>query len=191
MSRPLLLDGITIQLVGELLFELGSELPDRHNAAQLYRIALEDFAFAVVFGSTLGRLGSLPARNGVYPGREVLAYDGRHLFTHELPDAESPVETVLMNSSDRNVIADDLCLLLDTFPTAEGLWGPYLRQEATAYLPSEPMLSSTPELGVKYVFPKKREGYFHDSSLQQVIPAQFVSALVTSLREWDCRQPCE
>lgn len=184
MSRPLLLDGITIQLVGELLFEVGSTPQERWNAKELYREALEDFAYAVVFGVELGRVGSLSERNGAYPGQEVIGYDKGNLFDSKnvLPAAAGPAEGVLLEPRDRQAIAAELRLLRETFPPPGGVWVPYLRQEAATGLPDEPIPNETEDGGAQFLFPKKRETYFHDLELQQEISPELVTVLVTSLR---------
>src|SRR6267154_3839192 len=185
MSRPLLLDGITIQLVGELLFDCGIDREERHRCHELYREALEEFAYAVVFGVSLGRAGSLPARNGVFPGNKVIEYDGSSLFKAEnvLPAAAGPAESVLDNPSDREIIAADLRLLGDAFPPYGGNWIQYIRQEAMTYLPVEPRLSEKPRPGSKFLFRQDRVVYFHNLGLQKEIPSTFTQALVSSLVE--------
>jgi hypothetical protein len=55
--RAVILDGITVQYVGEVLFDNPTF---RHACAGSYRQSLEDFAFGVLFGETLTLSGRMP-----------------------------------------------------------------------------------------------------------------------------------
>ncbi len=193
MGRPLLLDGITIQLVGELLFDCGIERQERRCCHELYREALEEFAYAVVFGISLGRVGSLPERNGAFPGKRVVDHDASTLFKAEnvLPMAAEPAESVLDYPADQEAIAAELRLLQLAFSPSGGDWLPYIRQEAMTYLPDEPELSKNPQPGARFLFRKKRETYFYHSKLQQEIPPEFTNALVKYLVELLPGRPCD
>jgi hypothetical protein len=190
MSRPLLVDGITLQLAGELLFEIGSDFEDRHRCWPLYKEALENVAYAVVFGSTLGRVGSLSERGGAWPGQTLIEHDNETLFKKEnvLPLSAGPAEGVLEDEDDRRIIAAELSLLEKTFLPHGGAWVPFIQQEASNRLPDEPTADPEPGHGSRFLF-KKKEIYFRNASLQGGISTRLVDTLVASLQKQFPKRP--
>lgn len=178
--RPMILDGITIQLAGELIFGIGSDFNDRHNARVLYREAIEEFAYAMLFADSLGRVGSLAERNGFHPAQQLVEYDRKNgqLFRHVLPAAPGAADTILTHPVGRKLLERDLGLLGESDFCC---WEAYVQLEADTYLPARPTPSESPRPGANYSFPKRHEVYFDDVDLQRLVPRALVVPLAKSL----------
>jgi hypothetical protein len=66
------LDGITVQHSGELLFATRATTSERSACAATYVRSLEDFAFALLYGASFTVSGSMPEVAGENPGRLLI-----------------------------------------------------------------------------------------------------------------------
>jgi hypothetical protein len=183
MSRPFILDGVTIQLAGELLFNLGTPRGDRERSYIVYRDALWDFGYAVLFGESLRWAGSLTKRNGDLPGQAVIDFDQGALFKGAFPAGSGFSKDVLKDPSARGRIASELAALDEVFGKGQensSIWESYIQLEATLNLPSDPVPAENPQPGARFDFSGGGVNYLNDATLQNAMSNDFVSALVSA-----------
>ena len=177
--RPMILDGITIQLAGELILGIGSDFSDR-NARVLYLEAIQEFAYAMLFADSLGR---------VDPSQGVTAFTQHNSLSSTTKKTGSSSATccqrrqevadaILTHPVGRQLLERDLSLLDQR---DFDLWESYVQLEADTYLSTRPTPSETPRPGANYSFPKRREVYFNDIDLQRLAPRALVIPLAESL----------
>jgi hypothetical protein len=127
MARPLILDGITVQLAAELFFDAGTERNERARTKALYGNALCDLSFAVLFGDSLGTVGSLGTRSSpgsvknVSPGQLLINHDKEAVFRTKFGATSGKVEDILRVESVRSALMEDLEAVSGDFGRASGL----------------------------------------------------------------------
>lgn len=181
MRATLLMDGITVQHAGELLFDTEATTSQRRACSQTYLRCLEDFAFAVIFGQ-FSVTGNLPLVGNESPGAELCK-----AFTEfQAPFEEAktdPPDALLDAPLGRLVIADWLSALSRVRRSDFRYWVDYIRREADAYLwPADAharALLTTSCSREQYRFGKQPE-YWFDAELEDCIEGQMFEVLVTA-----------
>lgn len=179
-SLTVVLDGITAQHAGELLFDSEITTEQRRECRETYIRCLEDFSFAVLFGSKFSFSGSLPKVGQESPG--LLLTDTFSPLFHKL---DAPIkqtsEKLLDRSEYQAQIALDLECLDRALQTRKNLWKHWMIREAKSYLGDHSSLfkAATPSSEFEY---GKDPKYLVRRELQDRIPAYFIDTLVKELR---------
>lgn len=72
MGLTVILEGLTVQRAGELIFDVGSKARDRASSRKSYMRALEDLAFALLFADKTGTTGQFALVGAEKPGELVI-----------------------------------------------------------------------------------------------------------------------
>jgi hypothetical protein len=174
----LVLDGITIQHVGDLVFESTETSNHRSECKETYRKCLEDVACAVLFADEIRITGNLPTYpGGRAPGQLVVEQLNKPSeFVKRLPgDLSTPKEEILRASSYRQIVAIDIENLSSAIQSVPLLWTHLGIREAEIHFgPDDSLRRENLDAG-EYIYAANH--YWSDSKLESLVPESFVKAL--------------
>ena len=173
-----LLEGITVQQAGELIFDAGSTRDLRHLCFSNYRAALGNFAFSFVLTDRFGVSGDLPKVGNEEPGRHLLNHSGEIVTDVEQYDQFKPSQ-LLEPGHHRRLVRSHLALLGETRYSDQDAWNGWILREARSYLGNDASLWT--DVPSQYKFFKTPKPYFHDVGLQGFIPREFFEPLADSV----------
>ncbi len=167
-----LLEGITIQQAGELIFDASVTRNLRRTCFYSYQRALGDFAFAYVLTDRFGVSGNLPNVGTEKPGMDLLGSCSGLVVDAEQQATFEPVELLdHRHPYYRRVIRENLGWLGESRNADKEAWRGWILREARSYLGKHTSLwGGDPE---SYEFMKTPKPYFHDNGLQGFIPKGF------------------
>jgi len=174
----LVLDGITVQHVGDLVFETKETNNHRTECKETYRKCLEDVACAVLFADEIRISGNLPAYpGGLAPGQRVVdQLNEPSELVKRLPgDLSTPKEEILRTSSYRQIVGLDIVNLSRAIQDVPLLWTHLGIREAQINFGNDDSLRRENLAPADYVFAAKH--YWSDSKLESLVPEAFVESL--------------
>lgn len=175
------LDGITVQHAGELLFGSAFSASRRWLGRDTYIRCLEDFAFAIVFGSEFSTSGSLPKVREDRPGFLVTT-EFKDRYIEVDADKSLPVETMLMDYEFRESVSGALSYLEMAFRRQWRFWRDFVIREAIAHLGDHELLFQPSTQPDSFVFAKSPP-YLVDRKLQEQISTNYTAELSNQLRK--------
>jgi hypothetical protein len=175
----IVLDGITVQHAGELLFDTQVTSTHRANCKETYIRCLEDFAFATAYGSRFAVSGSLPQVGDESPGL-ILINEYQNKLTTINTDYRVSPEAVLSWKEFQKRLTSDLPALGYAYQRQHMFWDQFIVREAESYLGNhESLYLDADDLEI-LVF-AKRPVYLSDRYLQNLIPQSFISSMVRAI----------
>lgn len=183
-----ILEGITVQHAGELIFNTGSTVAERRTSRLVYLYALEDFAFAYVFGGEIAVSKNLPKVGDDTPGRHLLSELPERLII----DVDTKVlkfspRDMLARQIDKDILIRSIAELHKIVPKDLDVWRQFIIREARSYLGDNPTLRSADISPDDYVFAKRshegREEDYHmkDRSVEDQLNKSVVKTLVDAI----------
>jgi hypothetical protein len=179
----LLTDGIIVSLVGELIQNDGDTREIRQQCRQSYQRCLEDFAFALVYGSKI--VTSKDFRPSVtkptQPGKELATRLGEICETHVLED-DLKDGALLAKAANRELIKKDFLSFADCLGHRQSIpyFHDWLAREAKIHLGTDSSLFREGMEPEKYLFDVVRP-YYRDRLLQEVLDVKTIERLVSFL----------
>jgi hypothetical protein len=174
-SLTIVLDGITVQHAGELLFDSAITSQQRSECRETYIRCLEDFAFAVLFGSGFALSGALAQVGQESPGL-LLTRTFTELF-HRLdrPGQLKPHDLIKIPAF-RTKLASDLECLDEALDRGRVYWEHWMIREAKSYLGNHESLFDANTPPDQFIFGIDPP-YLIDRTLQDKIPKRFIDNL--------------
>jgi len=175
-SLIFVLDGITVQHAGDVVFQTKETLEHRAAAKQTYRECLEDVACAALFADKIHITGAMPQYDsGEAPGQRVVAELNRSgEFTTIMPkEVLSTTAQILGDSNCRVFIQHDVMNLAQSIREVPEIWSDLYTREAEIHFGNHESLRR--ENADRYVFGAKH--YWDDPLLEQMVPDGFVCGL--------------
>jgi hypothetical protein len=175
-SLIFVLDGITMQHAGDVIFQTKETLEHRGAGKQTYRECLEDVACAALLADEIRITGGMPQYDsGEAPGRRVVAELNRSgEFITILPkDILSTTEEILRDDTCRMFIQHDVMNLAQSIREVPDIWTHLYTREAEIHFGNDESLRR--ENAGRYVFGAKH--YWDDPELERMVPHRFVSGL--------------
>lgn len=153
------LEGITIQQVGELIFEMGSTAALRHRNRETYLSALEDFSFAFLFGGQIAVSRRLPKVGEEEPGSTLLSeLPARAVLDVSARQGTPSASEMLSRRIQRERLGACLSRVGLAVTRDRPYWYHYILREAASYLGEHPSLSHPDLPDHEYEFAKKSQG---------------------------------
>jgi hypothetical protein len=183
----IILDGITLQHAGELLLDSPSSQVFRSDCRLTYVQSLEDYAFASFFGERILVSGSLPEVKGDRPGA-MLSTLNQRIAPIERGKTAPSVADLIQRPDFREAVLADLEKLPDAYAIARAAWDEFFIREVETYLGEDGSLQARRIPRQQYKFAQnvqgvpRKEYHLQDAELQRLIPANFVSGVVSMLR---------
>ena len=162
MTFSLILDGISLQHAGELLLDSAVSRRYRRDCRLVYRLSLEDYAFASLLGDIVTVSGNLPDVRGDTPGATLTTLNTRIRPIER--GATTPVTELIEDAGFRQAVKEDLARLENAFR----IYPQFFIREADAYLGNNDNLRDTDIDPANYDF-RKRPLYLQDSDLQDTV----------------------
>jgi hypothetical protein len=180
---PIILDGLILQHVGELFFDVGSNAQLRSACRTTYRRSLEDFAFGVVFGNKLGYTGLMPRVDRARPGEQLLPILGDLALRRKdasglEPELSRDIAEFLNDGFARAEFLEWMArcqMLFDADP--QRLWASWAIREVVTSLGEDESLRWPLADPRDYVFAKDPP-YVYDAELIAALPESAVDRLV-------------
>ena len=175
-THSVVLEGITIQHVGELLFDLDVTRNLRSICKDSYIQALEDFTFAVIFGDYFSVSEKLSQVGEDSPGEPILRRF-KDFFVPVENDSTLKPEDIISSKYPglRHRVKEYLKILENALNLLIKQWENWIIREAISYLGNDQSLWGNDP--INFVFSKKPHPYFHDINLQSYIPINFINKL--------------
>jgi hypothetical protein len=174
--RAVILDGITIQHVGEVLWESGTTAVVRKQCRRTYLRSLEDFAFAFLFGERLTLSGRMPAVGDDTPGATLIQQRelSEILVTVDM-GPPTAIETLLREDDFRSMVRTDIEAAAQLQGSDAEPFCHFFIREAPAYLGDHPSLRQAALGSSSYVFesPGRPSHYVVDRELQALVNPTF------------------
>jgi hypothetical protein len=174
------LDGITVQHAGELLFDSAVTSQRRKDCKETYLRCVEDFAFALVYGSRFSVSGSLPSVGGEYPGTLLVTEFNERASEIKAARGIRP-ENLIFNEEIRGRLRLDMEALTNALHRQRSFWHHWIIREAESYLGNHETLFVPSKKSEIYVY-EKSPTYITDRELQSLIPDSFLEELVGVIR---------
>lgn len=171
------LDGLSINSVGELLFELTETSRVRRLYPDEYLRALEDLVFSVLFAERIFVPTKVPLVANVGVGEQVvteIASACERLGKESL----GPLP-VLEQPHLRRQLVRHLQAFSTSFASEPSGWKLWALRESHAYLKPNPSHRGSDP--ARFEFPEKKEGYLDDRRLLDMVPVACINALESAL----------
>ena len=190
MSRAtVVLEGITVQHAGELIFEIGSTRLNRQDCRDIYLTALEDFAFAYLFGEQIAVSRKLPKVGNDEPGMQLLNdLPPETILDVEITQSGVGPREMLEKHQHRERLFDCINALPEIVSRDRVLWSQFIGREARAYLGNHSSLQDPALSPHDYVFAKKNQGgtlidyHMKDSVAESLIDPWVIQVLVDAIK---------
>ena len=191
-SLVIVLDGITVQHSGELLFNSQVSEHDRHRCRDIYLASLEDFCFAFLFGSGIAVSRNLPKVGEETPGRDLLTMIPESLVLN-IDGDRYPLSAgeMLRCHEDRDLLLTCIERLRFCVMTDWDVWKQFIMREASAYLGDDPSLAKSALPPDDYVFAKKTvdgkqvDYHMKDREAEDQMDASIIASLANTIRDAD------
>jgi hypothetical protein len=192
-----ILDGISLQHAGELLFDSVVSRKYRNVCRRIYLFALEDYAFASLLGDVIMVSGNLPDVKGDKPGETLASLNSRITAIErgqQLPD----ISKLILEEEFRGAVREDIIRLNQAYGPSFKSWNQFFLREADVYLGDDECLSAANIDPRRYKYAKRVQGvsreeyYLREDDLQEIIPGDFQNSIFTFLRpQIDRRTVCD
>lgn len=189
--KPLfLMDGITVQHAGELLFDTSASVRQRGQCADTYLRSLEDVTFALVLGLGLAVTRNLPKVGTETPGADLCSHFGDYVHPVEGARTAGP-DTIIVEPQGRNAVAQWLGGLAHLTNKDYPFWREYALREADAYLQPADDVGRAVLLrpDAERVELKFGKDYWVVPELQRVVPPELTARLRDEILQYHALPP--
>jgi hypothetical protein len=173
------LDGITLQHVGELLFNTSITTDYRKKCFHTYLQCIEDFSFSIFYGDSFGHTGSFTPLIDQEPA-ELLCNSFISVFQNLSFVKNRTQDELLFDINIREMLAIDFANIFIAINRQREYWEHWMIRETQAYFGCHPSVFKAnldPEL---YKFDRKPE-YYLDRELQDSIDPKAINFLTNFL----------
>jgi hypothetical protein len=183
--RAVILDGITLQHVGEILLDVEATADVRRLCASSYLQSLEDFVFGALFGESLTLSGTMPPVGEDTPGAHLLHRPELRDFVVaiDMPPPPSPSE-IVAGEGLRGAVERDINAIGSLTPRELGAFQDFYVREARAYLGNDASILEPRLPPASYAFSTNNRAshYVQVAELQSVVPQRFIDRMLVSIR---------
>lgn len=178
------IDGITVQHVGEIVFDMGSTFEDRYASRHTYKQSLEDFAASVLFGDNIAVSGRLPKVKGENPGSIALEQMADIHTNLEISTTKTP-QDILKDTYYREKVLKDIGYMKKAiFGVNKIFWQDLMRREAIISIGSHDTVYNSNVTPDEIVFDGAPH-YVVDRELQNKIDRDsIITILATELQKY-------
>jgi hypothetical protein len=174
----IVLEGITINHAGEIIFDSPKTTKERGKFPYTYLRSLEDFMQAVIFADKIVVSSRLPDVGNESPGKDLLAmFDPKMIEWVEEVKGFSP-DSVLDNESNSSILGSYLKNLNYSYFQDPGSWREFIMREYITYFYPKGRDKVLYENG-KFLFGKN---YMEKSELESLISADFIKHLIEPIQ---------
>jgi hypothetical protein len=167
------LDGITVQHAGELLFDCGDS-SQRRLSRHTYIRCLEDFTFAILMGEGFALAGTLPKVGTEHPGaillEEIKSFDDKLRYDLGYSSQFTPLD-ILSHPEYREKIYNGLLCTHQSYNRGKQnkrFWMDFLRREISSYMGKHESLCDS-RIPTEQIIFAHETPYLQDSFLQSSI----------------------
>jgi len=174
--RAVILDGITVQHVGEVFYETGTTAAVRKQCRRTYLRSMEDFTFGFLFGETLSLSGRMPPVGDETPGGNLI----------NRPEMGQPaaIEELLQEERFRSSVEQDMKAVNELLGSELEPFRHFYLREVLAYLGNHASLWESNLDPSTYVFETKdrKSHYVRSPGLQGLVHNSFTRDMTTAIR---------
>ncbi len=199
----ILVDGITMQHCGELLFDSALTVSNRTTNHEVYERSLEDLTFALVYGSQVSVSGSVPEigpeGHREAPGKVLIKELGNRFIAVEGKDVMRP-EDYIKAGIVRIELEKDIGCVDNAIYQSQEFWRAWITREVPINLGDDDSLKDE-NISPKQLRYDKSLEYIYDPDLQRGISEETINTLLgwissdprtknkssLALREFVCR----